>query len=358
MSKMKKFIALLLCSVMILMSTSTLCLAVEGETGAEDTKQEVVEISAEDIKLNTRVKFKGNTYFDIKCTNKRKEYTEETSGIIFAVHKRYKCVYIMGKGYVKYEDIKEIEGKVMSYDRETRTYRYDGDLIKVESQNNGIIDFKDGKLVAGIDGTTDIKLYDIKGKELADINAEVKGSEIVLNFPEGEFNAKLEEATVVITTPEGEEVAKLTASADAKLDVDIKDGALTVTASGNADSDLTVKGKEILSVEAAGNADINANLTEGITASGNSSGTLTLLDKIKAKLSGGASANVNATGVEVSANGEATVDEKQIAAGEATTNVKYNGDASLTSNGSVFGYQLPSLNKTGNLISMLKKLFK
>ena len=78
MSKMKKIVATMLCAMMIFMSMSTLCLATEA---AEENQPNI------EYKLNSRIVFEGETYWNIGCTRKRNEYPNGKSAVVWAVHK-------------------------------------------------------------------------------------------------------------------------------------------------------------------------------------------------------------------------------------------------------------------------------
>ena len=387
MSKMKKIVATMLCAMMIFMSMSTLCLATEA---AEENQPNI------EPKLNSRIVFEGETYWNIGCTRKRNEYSEEKSAVVWAVHKN-KGVVLTTYGYVKNENIIKLDGKVISYDKETKTYKHNGDLLQLESKNEGILKFEEGVLTAGItSGNTKMELFTLDGEKIANIDATVTNAEVVLNFPEGKFDAKIEDSTVILYDKEENEVAKFIAKGEAQLDVNMaEDGSLEIIASGNANGNLSIKGEEILAVEVAGAGGIVAGVTEeGLAVEGagvaNATATVkgeevlkadivgeatieaskdkvkaeatvesscSLLQKLTAKLNGKVIAEADKEGGSITASGDATVNDKEIIKGDATLEGNYMDDPYVSGSVTVLEQPTKTMQKTQiPIVSTLTRL--
>ena len=125
MLKMKKVIASLACAVMVFMSMSTLCFAVESL----------------DIQLNRRVTFVGDTYYDWNGKKVRKDNddNQETSGMIISINNRKsKGIYISGQGYIGKDQIKAVEGKILEveFDNTKTNYNYSYNCKSCYNLNN------------------------------------------------------------------------------------------------------------------------------------------------------------------------------------------------------------------------------
>lgn len=359
MINMKKIIASMLCSIMILMSMSTLCFA---------------EVNPSDITLNKRVTFIGDTYWDWNGKKVRKNYPEETSGIILSINNRKdKEVYISGKGYIDKDQIVSIEGKVLEieFDKEnlTSTVKFDGDYVNIESKNQAILAYEDGVLKAGVDGTTTINIETSKG-EILEIDATVKNAVVTLNIPEKSVELNVENAALVVTVPSstegdsGTEILNVSGSANAKADIALDNGKVTVSANATAEGTVKVKGEEIINAkieEAKG--EITGSM-EGVTVSASTKQTYTLLQKIKMKLTGSASATADKEGVDAegSVGGEITDGEgNEIISGGASGSVSgdYGKDPTVSLSGNIANKEIVILqNKTLPIVTMLKNLFK
>lgn len=327
--KMKKIIASIACISVLLMSFSTFCYA------------ETPTIEAE---LNRRVTFVGDTYWDWngKKVRKDNEDTEETSGIILSInHRRSKGVFISGKGYIGEDQIIAIEGKVLEIDFDAEnlesSLKFDGDYVKIESENKGVLDIKDGVLTAGGEGTTTIKLHDKKG-EVIEIEAEVDNATVTLNIPEKSVDLTVKDASLVVKEPDeedgtkGAEIINVTGSMDATADLNIDGETITVDATAKADGSVKVKGEEIIKAEMEAKADVKVDL-ENKTAELDANANMDLIVKddgeeiVKAEIDTNIDANVKIEEgkVTVDANGEAdgtiTVKGEEFAKGEIDANV-------------------------------------
>ena len=391
MFKLKKVIASLACAIMVFMSMSTLCLAVE-------------EL---DIKLNRRVTFVGDTYYDWNGKKVRKDNgdDEETSGMIISINNRKsKGIYISGKGYIGRDQIKAVEGKILEveFDKDTLTssLKFDGDYVNIESTNDGILEIENGVLKAGLEtGKTTITIENKDGK-LVEMEAEVTDTTVTINIPEKSAELAVEDASLVVKVPDGEtgedkEIVKVSGSGNATAKVELEEGTvkvdatakadgkvevkgeeiikaamdanatitgtmdengLTATAKGDTNATVTVKGEEVFTADVEAQGSVNANLEEGITVEATTTQTYTLLDKIKAKLNGGLVANVNKENASAGVTGSAEVNDKEIASGTAAIAGNYGEDPVVAAEGNVMGQPVSIPETTIPIVSMLKKL--
>lgn len=391
MFKMKKVIASLACAVMVFMSMSTLCLAVE-------------EL---DIQLNRRVTFVGDTYYDWNGKKVRKDNgdDEETSGMIISINNRKsKGIYISGKGYIGRDQIKAVEGKILEveFDKDTLTssLKFDGDYVNIESTNDGILEFEDGVLKAGLEtGKTTLTIENKDGK-LVEMEAEVTDTTVTINIPEKSAELAVEDASLVVKVPDGEtgedkEIVKVsgngnvtakveleegtvkvdaTAKADGKVEVKgeeiikaamdanatmtgtMDENGLTATATGEANAAVAVKGEEVFTADVEGQGSVNVNSEEGVTVVATTTQTYTLLDKIKAKLNGGVMANVNKENASAGVTGSAEVNDKEIASGTAAIAGNYGEDPVVEAEGKIAGQEVKIPTTTIPIVSMLRKL--
>lgn len=106
------------------------------------------------------------------------------------------------------------------------TLKVNGEFVKAESSNNGIITYKDGVLEAKANGTTTINFTTKEGKEI-EVLATVYNGEVELNIPEksvsleGKINADLADKKVNIK-----------AEGDANAALKIENGSIGVEAEG------------------------------------------------------------------------------------------------------------------------------
>ena len=325
MFKMKKVIASLACAIMVFMSMSTLCLAVE-------------EL---DIKLNRRVTFVGDTYYDWNGKKVRKDNgdDEETSGMIISINNRKsKGIYISGKGYIGRDQIKAVEGKILEveFDKDTLTssLKFDGDYVNIESTNDGVLEYEDGVLKVGLEtGKTTITIENEDGK-LVEMEAEVTDTTVTLNIPEKSAELAVEEATLVVKVPDEEtgedkEIIEVTGKGNATAKVELENGTVKVDATAKADGTVEVKGEEIIKAAIDANATITGTMDEkGLTVTGkgdvNADASIIVdgEEVVKAEIdaTGTVTGTVNEEGLTVTGKGEAdttvTVKDKEVVKAE------------------------------------------
>ena len=321
MFKMKKVIASLACAVMVFMSMSTLCLAVE-------------EL---DIQLNRRVTFVGDTYYDWNGKKVRKDNgdDEETSGMIISINNRKsKGIYISGKGYIGRDQIKAVEGKILEveFDKDTLTssLKFDGDYVNIESTNDGVLEYEDGVLKVGLEtGKTTITIENKDGK-LVEMEAEVTDTTVTINIPEKSAELAVEEATLVVKVPDEEtgedkEIIEVTGKGNATAKVELENGTVKVDATAKADGTVEVKGEEIIKAAIDANATITGTMDEkGLTVTGkgdvNADASIIVdgEEVVKAEIdaTGTVTGTVNEEGLTVTGKGEAdttvTVKDKEV----------------------------------------------
>ena len=391
MFKMKKVIASLACAIMVFMSMSTLCLAAE-------------EL---DVQLNRRVTFVGDTYYDWngKKVRKDKGDAEETTGMIISINNRKaKGIYISGQGYIGKDQIKSVEGKILEveFDKDTLTssLKFDGDYVNIESTNDGILEYENGVLKAGLEtGKTTITIENKDGK-VVEMEAEVTDTTVTLNIPEKSAELAVEDATLVVKAPDKEtgeekEIVKVsgngnatakvelengtvkvdaTAKADGKVEVKgeeiikaaidanatvtgtMDENGLTATATGNADATVTVKGEEVFTADVEGQAAVNVNKEEGVTVQATTTQTYTLLDKIKAKLNGALVANANKENASAGVAGSAEINDKEVVSGTAGIAGNYGEDPVVAAEGTIAGKEVKLPETTIPIVTMLRKL--
>lgn len=390
MFKMKKVIASLACAIMVFMSMSTLCLAVE-------------EL---DIKLNRRVTFVGDTYYDWNGKKVRKDNddNEKTSGMIISINnKKSKGIYISGQGYIGRDQITAVEGKILEveFDKDTLTssLKFDGDYVNIESTNDGILEFENGVLKAGLEtGKTTITLENKNG-EVVKMEAEVTNTTVTINIPEKSAELAVEDASLVVKAPDketgedkeiikvsgngnatakvelengtvkvdatakadgkvevkGEEIIKAAVDANATITGTIDENGLTATATGNANATVTVKDKEVFKAEVEGEGSINANTESGVTVEAKTTQTYTILDKIRAKLTGTLKANANKENASAEVTGKVDVNDKEVASGSAAIAGNYGEDPVVEAEGKIVGQEVKLPSTVIPIVSRLRK---
>lgn len=323
--------------------------------------------AAEEPKLNTKIEFTGKTYKYPNQDKVRKEYAEgeKGCGIVSIISKRAKhTVYVTGEGWIDIDQI--VEGSATKYidlifpkledlkngDILTRI-RIDGEFVDVVSDNAAVISYKDGMLTVIGNGKSDVVITTKEGKEINALATVVDGA-LTLSIPDkalvGELSATAEIAEKVTIEANG--------GAGVALDIDSEG----VSVVGEANGDVTIKAEEKEIASATGNVtgDLNAN-KEGITANVNAEQTMSILQRLTMKLSERAEAAVNKEETSVSASGDAAVNDKELASGDAALTYDYS-DKELYADAevevlekSIFNVErVPLISRLKSLISRLK----
>lgn len=329
------------------------------ELPEEPIQEEVVE-----VKLNRKVFFEGNTYKLSNGKRVRKSYAEGElgCGIISMINpnKEY-GIYVSGEGWISKEQIKNtdkyitLEFSKIENGLNTKL-NINGEFITAESNNDGIVTFRDGILEAKGNGTTTINFTTKEGKEI-EILATVYEGNVELNIPEksasvgGKINADLVDKKVNIV-----------AEGDANATLTVENGSINVDANGNGNAKATVEDKEILDVDVTAEGNITAS-KDGVSATGNANQTITLLQKLTLKLNERAKANIDKEQVEVGAGGDAAVNDKEMISGDAEMQYQY-GEEDPTADVSVNilnknvvdfeGKKVPILSTLKALLSKIK----
>lgn len=284
-----------------------------------DIDEELVQEEVVEVKLNRKVFFEGNTYTLYNGKRVRKSYEEGELGcgiISMILPNKEFGIYVTGEGWISKEQIKNTDKYITlefsKIDNALNTkLNVNGEFVAIESDNNGIITFKDGVLEGKADGTTKVNFTTKDGKQI-EVLATVYEGTVELNIPEksilanGNIDADLIDKKVNII-----------AEGDANATLKIEDGSIGVEAEGNSSVKAVVEDKEVLDVDVNAKGSVEAS-KEGISANGTASQAITLLQKLTIKLNERANANINKEEVEVGAGADASVNDKQIASGDAS----------------------------------------
>lgn len=356
-------------SVIILMAllltslAGTMCYATEASTPEDKTKTEQTVAKA---KLNTKVVFKGNTYKFHNGKNVRKKYAEGEYGcgiVSIIVKNKPFGVYVSGEGWIAESQIQaDLTQKYISleFDKENlkngelgSVLKINGEFLQAESANTGIIKYEDGKLIAGLkEGMTTVKIFTKDNKDGIEILASNYDGKVTLDIP-----GKSVSADGNITADMIGEKVNVSANGDAKVALKIEDGSIGVEAEGNGDINAKIEGKEILDANVEANGNVTAS-KDGITAEGTVTENLNFLQRIRAKLSQRASARIDKEKASVSVGGDAAINDKEVASGDAGLGYTYatdTGSASLDA--SILGNKVIQKQKDFPVLSTLKSLF-
>lgn len=354
---LKSRISVIILITLLLSLMSTMCFAAEANA-TEPTKEEITTEPVE-AKLNTKIYFEGKTYTFHNGKRVRKTYEEGTLGCgivsIIVPNKEY-GVYVSGEGWISEKQIKNQEQYItLTFDKIENglgsTLKVNGEFVKAESSNNGIITYKDGVLEAKANGTTTINFTTKEGKEI-EVLATVYNGEVELNIPEksvsleGKINADLADKKVNIK-----------AEGDANAALKIENGSIGVEAEGNGNIKATVEDKEVL--DANFNAKGSATASkDGIEAESKASQTIKLLQKLTIKLNESANAHINKEEVGAGVDADASVNDREVISGDAAMKYEYGAeDPTGTAHLDVLDRSLVNVeDKTVPIISALKAL--
>lgn len=285
----------------------------------EEAAEEVIE-----VKLNRKVFFEGNTYrlFDGKRVRKSYEEGELGCGIISMIlpNKEF-GIYVTGEGWISKDQIRNTDKYItLEFSKIDNglnaKLNVNGEFVTAESNNNGIITFKDGILEARGDGTTTVKITTKEGKEIEAL-ATVYDGNVELNIPEKSVSANSS-----IDADFVDKKVNIVAEGDVDGILKIEDGSIVIDASGNGNVKTTVEDKEVLDVDVNAEGSVAAD-KEGISVNGTASQTITLLQKLTLKLNERANAHINKEEVEAGVGADASVNDKQVASGDASMKYKY-----------------------------------
>lgn len=355
-------------SVIILMAllltslAGTMCYATEASTPEDKTKTEQTVAKA---KLNTKVVFKGNTYKFYNGKNIRRKYAEGEYGcgiVSIIVKNKPFGVYVSGEGWIAESQIQaDLTQKYISleFNKENlkngelgSVLKINGEFLKAESANTGIIKFEDGKLVAGLkEGMTKIKFVTKDNKEIEILASNYDGK-VTLDIPGKSVSA---DGNITADMIGGK--VNVSANGDAKVALKIENGSLGVEAEGNGNINAKYEGKEILDANANATGNVTAS-KDGITAEGTATENVSFLQRIRAKLSQRASARIDKEKASVSVGGDAAINDKEVASGDAGLGYTYatdTGSASLDA--SILGNKVIQKQKDFPVLSTLKSLF-
>lgn len=295
---------------------------------ATDTEVKPEETKQVEVKLNRKVYFEGDTYTFHNGNRIRKTYAEGEKGcgiISIIVPNKAKGIYVSGEGWISEDQIINTD-KYITLEFEkienglNAKLNVNGEFVTVESDNNGIITYTDGVLVAKGDGTTTVKFKTKDDKEI-EVLATVYEGNIELNIPEQSVSA-----TGKITADMVDKKVKVTAEGDAKATLKIgENGSIGVDAEGNGKLTTTVNEKEVLDVDVSANGSATAN-KDGISAEGKASQTITLLKRLTLKLNERANASIDKEKVSAGAGGDVSANDQEIISGDAGMKYEYGAD--------------------------------
>ena len=318
---LKSRISVIILITLLVSLVSTMSFAAtDTETKPEETKQ--VE-----VKLNRKVYFEGDTYTFHNGNRVRKTYAEGEKGcgiISIIVPNKNKGIYVSGEGWISEDQIINTD-KYITLEFEkvenglNAKLNVNGEFVTVESNNNGIITYKDGILEAKGDGTTTINFTTKDGKEI-EVLATVYDGNIELNVPE-----KSVSTTGKVTAEMVDKKVKVVAEGDAKETLKIETGAILGEEEGKGKFKTTVEEKEILGWDVNANGSATAN-KDGISAEGKATQTITLLQRLTLKLSERANASIDKEKVSAGAGGDASVNDNEIISGDAEMKYEYGAD--------------------------------
>ena len=351
---LKSRISVIILIAMLLTSLlGTMCYATEGEA-EEETKPAV------EVKLNRKVFFTGKTYWrkDGKGKRTRKEYKdgELGCGIILAIYNNQPYgIYVLQEGYISKDQIISSEKFItLKFDKIENGLKsklnINGEFVAVDSDNSTIVKYEDGKLIAGTDGTTTIKITTDSGKEF-EVFATVYKGNLELNVPEGSLNISGASSTEL-----ADKKLKVDIDGNAAAAVVVTEEGIAIGAEGEANAKVNYEETEILDANASASG--SAVLTrDGLQAEGTASQKVTLFQRLNAKLTERASASVNKERADVSVGGDVEVNDKEIASGDAGLGYEYATDTGVASiNASALGNEVVNTQKEFNPVSTLKTL--
>lgn len=311
--------------------------------------------------LNRKVYFTGDTHYysdgsGLKLFNKgkdvRKSYSEDKPGCgIISIISKGKAYpyYITGEGWIKGEQIiTEMTTRFISLDFNKTEDGYlnsvlhiDGEYVEVVSDNNAIVRYEEGKLIAEGNGSTTVTIHPGNGKEDIELLAIVADGNIELNIPEKSVSADLNNATVAFV----DKKVKVEGNGHAEASLLIEDGAVSVTASGNGQAKLLVEDKEIARIDAEGAITATADIAnKELRVEGTAKETLTILDKFAVALEERANAKIDMEHVEAGVGGTAYVNDKEVADGNASIAYQYGAeDPTGSVDASILGNQVVNM---------------
>ena len=291
--------------------------------------------------LNRKVYFTGDTHYysdgsSAKLFNKgkeiRKSYSAENPGCgIISIISKGKAYpyYITGEGWIAADQILEATRFIsLDFNKTENGYlnsvlHIDGEYVEVVSDNNAIVRFEEGKLIAEGNGSTTVTIHPGNGKEDIELLAVVADGNIVLNIPEKSVSADLNNATIAFV----DQKVKVEGNGHAEANLLIEDGAVSVTASGNGQAKLLVEDKEIARIDAEGEITATADLAnQELRVEGTAKETLTILDKFAVALQERANAKVDMQHVEAGVGGTAYVNDTEVADGNASIAYQYGAE--------------------------------
>lgn len=345
--------------LLMIITLGTICLAAE-----EQPMEETQEV---EVKLNRKIYFEGQTYWADNGRRVRKEYNdgELGCGIISIIKKNKEFgIYVTGEGWISKEQIVssqkfidiQIDKDNLKEDGLGVTITVDGEYLDVKSDNEGIIEYKDGKLEAKANGNTTVTFTTEEGQEV-EVLAKVLEGEVVLSIPEKQISAEMTGDIEIV------DKIKIEAEGDAKAALVIKEDGFDITAEGEADVVVKAEDKEIVKVEQTldGKVEVNpegvtgeangegkiiikvdeneiakmehtvdADITvnpEGVTAEANANQTLNILERFALKFKENANLKADAEKVTVGAGGDMLLQqdeqEQELFDGEANLTYKY-----------------------------------
>ena len=313
--------------------------------------------AAEEPKLNTKIEFTGNTYKYPNQDKVRKPYAEGEvgCGIVSIISKRANHpVYVTGEGWINIDQIVKSEKYIDLNFENIKNGEFkltvNGEFVNVDSTNNAVIDYQDGKLTILGDGKTDVIITTKEGKQINALATVIDGG-LTLSIPDkavaGELSATAKIADKITVEANGNGGAALV----------IDENGITVEGEANGDGVLKAEDKEIASATGTVTGNITGN-ANGVTANVSGEQTMTLLQKLTLKLKERAGAKIDKEHVEVSAGGDVEVNDKEIVSADGDLSYTYGEeDPTGSAKVEVLDKEVVNVeNSTINIISTLKNL--
>lgn len=343
---------------LIIMTMGTMSFATEetlpqlGETVAEEK---------EAPRLNTKIKFTGDTYLFYNGGIVRKSYKDgkEGCGIVSIIMKGKKYgVYVTGEGWISEDQIVNTEEYItLEFNTEdigkngiASVFKINGEYINVESTNNSVIKYENGELVVNGNGQSTVTFTTEDGKEIEALATVVDGG-VTLNIPEKEFAANVSSEVNA-----GDKI-KVEMEGNSTAKIDISSEGIGVSADGDGSAKLTVDDKEIASAEGGMNAHAAVG-KDGAEAGVEAHQSASLLERLIVKLTGHAEASASREEAEASAGGKIEVNDEEVVSGEVGTSHEYSKtDPEIGANAKILGKDVINVqDQTLPITSLFKTL--
>lgn len=274
---------------------------------AEEAQEEM------EITLNRKVFFTGKTYTLYNGKRVRKEYKdgEEGCGVITIILKNKEFgIYVLGEGWISSEQIAKAEKFIdidINFDNLFEKgiiskLRVNGEYTKIESDNTGIIEYKDGVLIAKGNGKTDLKITTKDGKTINLLATVVDGG-MTLNIPEKSMITEVDADTKIADKVE------IDADANGEAVLVIEDGKVGI--STKESGTVKVDGKEVVKYEGEEKAEVKMD-EEGVEASGEGKQTVTIFEDLKIEAEEKGKVEVNEEEVKVEGEGKVDANEEEV----------------------------------------------